>query len=391
MKRYAYVIHGPAGFQLCDFDDRRPLDSPAELAGIMVSRLDFNVQAIELPAMPEKEVEGFLTYRIRSLYPGQPEQTAFDFRLLPRGGKRYAVLSLFRRETLEEYRRLADGKPLFSSLSLLLPLAAARRPARDLVVLFWHDAWAETLVLRQGEPPRSFARRRGAGPEAELDQLLSLAAVELSNTECLLVCAGEERGAIQAAVAARLAQPDELTVLLTSLALRRGARGPEPLFAARRARFPVPRGLRLELGAALVLLLLFLAAKRGADRESSQLDSLRRQMQAAQGRTSQVVALEQEVRSLEARAEKLRRARPADPYRVLSELQAVLGAGTRINSFILERGAFQLEAVGPDPLRLMEVFKSRGLAFENVKLIQIVPLKDSSRELFRITGYAHAQ
>jgi hypothetical protein len=39
----------------------------------------------------------------------------------------------------------------------------------------------------------------------------------------------------------------------------------------------------------------------------------------------------------------------------------------------------------------MEVFKIRGQVFENVKLIQIVPTRDSSRELFRIMGYAHAQ
>jgi hypothetical protein len=46
--------------------------------------------------------------------------------------------------------------------------------------------------------------------------------------------------------------------------------------------------------------------------------------------------------------------------------------------------------VGPDPLRLMEVFKTRGRSFENVKLIQIVPTQDSRREQFRITGYARA-
>jgi hypothetical protein len=391
MKRYAYVSRSAGGFQLAGFDDRQPLDSPAEVAGIMVSRLDFDVQAIELPAMAEKEVDGFLTYRIRSLYPGQPEQTAFDYRLLARGGKRYAVLSLFQRETLEQYRRLANGKPLFSSLSLLLPLAAARRPGKDVAVLFWHDAWMEALVLRDGAPPRAFARRRGAGPKAELDQLLCLAAVDLSNADCLLVCAAEEQEPIRAAVAARLAEPGALGVLPTAQALRRSARGPEPLFTVRRTRFPLPRGLRLELGAALVLLLLFLAVKHGVDREVSQRDSLRRDLQAVQGRTSRVVALEREVQGLQARAEQLRRARPADPYRVLSELQAVLGTGTRINSFILQQGTFQLEAVGSDPLRLMEVFKSRGQAFENVKLIQIVPLKNSSRELFRITGYAHAQ
>ncbi len=400
MKRYAYVTRGSEGFALAAFEDQQPPGSAgqvaegaemAEVAAIMVSRLDFDVQAIELPAMPEKEVEGFLTYRIRSLYPGQPEQTAFDYRILPRGGKRYAVLSLFQRETLEEYRRLADGRPLFSSLSILLPLLGSQPSGRDLACLFWHDTWLEALVLREGQPPRSYAAKRGAGPATELDQLLSLAAVSLPEVDCLLVCPEREQGELRELLSARLQEGAALTVLSTTQALGRSARGPAPLFAAPKARFPVPRGLRLELGAALVLLLLFLAAKHGADRDGAQLDSLRREMQAAQGRSSQVVALEQEVQGLQARSAKLARTRPPDPYQVLSELQAVLGAGTRINSFILERGTFQLEALGTDPLRLMEVFKTRGQAFENVKLIQIVPTKDSRRELFRITGYVHAK
>jgi hypothetical protein len=390
MKRYACVTRSGGSLALAGFEDRQPLDSVAEVAGIMVSRLDFDVQIIELPAMPEKEVEAFLSYRIRGLYPGQPERTSFDYRILARGGKRYAVLSLFQRETLEEYRRLADGRPLFSSLSLLLPLLGSMPTGRDLACLFWQDTWLEALVLREGQPPRSCVVKRGAGSASELDQLLCLAAIDLSKADCLAVVAERERAELGQLVAARLSEPGTLKLLSTAQALGRSLRGPAALFTAPKARFPLPRGLRLELGAAILLLLLFLAAKRGADREVLELASLRREVQAAQGRSSQVLALEREVQSLEESSAQLGRSRPPDPYWVLSELQAVLGAGTRINSFILERGTFQLEAVGPDPLRLMEVFKTRGRSFENVKLIQIVPTQDSRREQFRITGYARA-
>jgi hypothetical protein len=226
---------------------------------------------------------------------------------------------------------------------------------------------------------------------AELGQLLSLAAVDLSKADCLLVCPEQEQEALRVLLASRQSESSTLKVQSWTQALRRIARGPEPLFAARKAPFPVPRSLRLELGAALVLLLAFLALKRSVDHDASQLSSLRREMQAVQGLSTQALALAQEIEELKAQSAQLARKRPADPYRVLSELQAVLGPGTRINSFVLDRGSFQMEAVGSDPLRLMEVFKSRGESFENVKLIQIVPLKDSSRELFRITGYAHAQ
>ena len=165
MKRYAYLRRAGDSWQLADFEDRQPVDSPAEVAGIMVSRLDFDVQAIELPAMAEKEVEGFLTYRIRSLYPGQPDQTAFDYRILARGGKRYAVLFLFQRETLEEYRRVAAGRPLFSSISLLLPLLGAKRAGRGpgLPVLGRHLAGSPGLAGRQS-PRAPMPASAGRGP-----------------------------------------------------------------------------------------------------------------------------------------------------------------------------------------------------------------------------------
>jgi hypothetical protein len=188
MKRYAYLRRAGDCWQLADFEDRQPVDSPAEVAGIMVSRLDFAVQAIELPAMAEKEVEGFLTYRIRSLYPGHLEQTAFDYRLLVFEGKRYAVLFLFQRDTLEEYRQAAGGRPLFCSFSLLLPLLGLQRASADLTCLFWHDAWVEALVLPEGRPPRTLASKRSGDASADLNQVLSLASADLTGSDCLVIC-----------------------------------------------------------------------------------------------------------------------------------------------------------------------------------------------------------
>jgi hypothetical protein len=336
-------------------------------------------------------VEGFLTYRIRSLYPGHLEQTAFDYRLLVFEGKRYAVLFLFQRDTLEEYRQAAGGRPLFCSFSLLLPLLGLQRASADLTCLFWHDAWVEALVLPEGRPPRTLASKRSGDASADLNQVLSLASADLTGSDCLVICPAQEQETLRDLLSGRLADTARLTVLSSAQALLRPARGPEPLFERHRARFPVPRSLRLELAAALILLLLFLAFKRSADRDAAQLASLRQSMQAAQGRSGQVLALQGEIEALKARTAALEGKHPPDPYRVLTELAAVLGPDTRINSFLLERGTFQLEAVGANPLRLMEVFKSRGEAFQRVKLIQIVPLKNTDRELFRITGYANAQ
>ena len=40
----------------------------------MLDRLDFDLRFVELPKLGDHEVEGFLKYRIASLYPGHPEK-----------------------------------------------------------------------------------------------------------------------------------------------------------------------------------------------------------------------------------------------------------------------------------------------------------------------------
>ena len=74
-----------------------------------------------------------------------------------------------------------------------------------------------------------------------------------------------------------------------------------------------------------------------------------------------------------------------DTYSILSELEPILTKDTTIQSFILEKNFFQIEAIGRNPLGLMERFKGKEV-FTNVKLLQIVPLKNSDKELFKISG-----
>ncbi|RPJ03259.1 MAG: hypothetical protein EHM28_15640, partial [Spirochaetaceae bacterium] len=48
---------------------------------LFMSRLDFNCKIIPVPPVADEEIGEILRYKIRSLYPGDPEHTVFDYKI----------------------------------------------------------------------------------------------------------------------------------------------------------------------------------------------------------------------------------------------------------------------------------------------------------------------
>ncbi len=391
MREWAYAEKRGSGYRLCSFATGEPLVDGRSPAGVMMSRPDFDVQVVDLPEVPDREVEGFLKYRIRSLYPGHPEQTAFDYRIVERDGKRFAVLFLVQRALLDEYRALAAGRPLFLPFSLVQPLLERRRDC-DTVFFFWHARWVEVLIWgggeAGGEPLRSFALKRSADAAADLRALLRLIPAESGSCEWVLIAPAGETEGLAAGLRELAGEERRLAIVTLEEALGRLGRRSAFLFAPRRPRRGLSRAVRVQLYLAAALLLGFLVLHRSVGREQAYLARLRGRLATLQGQASRSVSLQKEVEELAAQLDSLRARRPSDPYLVLSELNAILSPEARIQSLVIEKGFFQMEALGQNPLRLMEAF-GRSSLFSDVKLIQIVPQKDSDQELFRMTGTAH--
>lgn len=168
-----------------------------------------------------------------------------------------------------------------------------------------------------------------------------------------------------------------------------GLRRPAGLFGERRRTRRPATAVRLQLFALAILAAGFLLVRQTADREEARAGRLQAAHEALEGRVGRATPLEREAGKLEEALRALQARRPVDPYRALAGLQAVLPAEVRIRSFLLERNAFQVEAVALDPLRLMEAFRRSGV-FDEVRMVQVVPLKDEAGELFRLTGRLRA-
>ena len=161
MNSYAYLEKKGGKYTLFPFKGNRPSDSPSDFKALLMSRMDFDIKVTEIPSIPEREIEGFLKYRIRSLYPGHPEDTVFDYSLFTIAKKKkFAILFLCRKEVLDEYKEISNGKHLLLPFNLIKPFIAGY-PGKAVIFSFWHGTWIDILVFSEnGKIGRASCRER---------------------------------------------------------------------------------------------------------------------------------------------------------------------------------------------------------------------------------------
>jgi hypothetical protein len=383
MKRYGYAERGAEGWRLRGLLEAEAAE-PGALDAVMMSRLDFEVKMVDLPAAAAAEVDGFLRYRLRSLYPGNPEDTVFDWQpMVAPGGSRRALLFITRREILEGYRQAAGGKPLFLPFTLIAP-ALRRAPARPVAVLFQYDGWIETVVRGADGAVASIAGRSAGDPGSDASRARELAG-EGARAGPWIVIARRDAAAELARALGGAAAPAVQALAIEDLVGRLGPKSAW-LFGPRKAPLTIPRSVRMQVLAGLAVVLALGLVRKSVVEEQDYVGRLQVRLAQVQQASSKSVAISKDIDSLKQEMDTLQAGASVDPYLALSELAAVLGPGVRIQSFTLDKGMFQLEAVGANPLALMEVFKARP-SFSNVKLLQTTPVdRPKGQELFRITG-----
>jgi hypothetical protein len=346
------------------------------LGAFLMSRLDIDLRVLEVPPVHGKDLEELIRLKLRSVYPGNPRETVFDYRLVRRGPTRRAVVFVSRKATVEAYRTAAERRPLVLPYQLVAARVPRRGPFR---AWFCHEKWAELLVYRDGILVSSAVRRRARGRRFDLEAEEARLPAESRTAPFIVVAPAEELE--------RTARIEGAAYLPLESAYAGHGR-PEGLFPATRRRSFVSPWLRTGLLAAAVLvlgLLVFFRSVRQVEDRSRRLAELADSLEEG---TRESLAMQQELDALLAERARLDAGMPRDLYLLLAELSVVIGDAARIRSITVRDDSFQLDATGNDPFRLMEGFKARD-AFSAMKLSQVVPDADTRRERFSISGVFH--
>ncbi len=385
MKKPAFFRKENGNYTVYAFDRKTELSSIDDVTALMVERPDVDIKVVKIPPIKEDEIPSLLKYKLR-IYPGHPEDTVFDYRVLTDKTQKYAVLFIMDKKVLETYQNAAGGKPLFLPYSLVQPLRKSYAKPK-LSFLFMHDYWIEMLFYNGGVIESSSVVKREGKLKQNLRKLGALFPADREDLTCIVVCARSEHGEIEKAISEVFDKAVSFEYLhFETLFGSANNRVDYLFFSKRRKGFVHSRWFFALLMLAALFLLGLLFNKHYVSYQS-RFDTLSEQINTMQKRQMATASLQDEVKNLEKKFAELNERIPYNTYQILSELTYILDEDMKITRFALDRGMFQIEAIGRNPLYLMERFKNNG-RFQDVKLIQSIPINGTFKERFRVVGIA---
>ncbi|MGO9307791.1 MAG: PilN domain-containing protein [Spirochaetia bacterium] len=351
----------------------------------LLSRPDFEVRILDIPRIPEKELEGLVRYRLRCLYPGNPRETVFDYRIESDGRRRQAVVFITRQAVLQECRISAGGAPLLLPYSLIRKTGRAEKDCR---IWFCQPEWAELSIFRAGLLVSCMVRSWARGASFDFHQAEEQVPPEGRGLAVLVIAPAEDLLRITAAETSAEDRDVRFLDLDRLAAVHRRVDG---LFGERkRSRSvlsPAARLIGLSMIVCLLAVLLLFKQVRQLESENA---ILRRTHSLLEAKSRAALAMRKSVDELSAVISRIEEKRPRDSYRLLSALARVLGRGVQIQNLQIQGDTFRIEAAGFNALRMMDGFRDNPW-FGDVRLSAVVPDGRSGRERFSLSGVSHVR
>jgi len=347
----------------------------------MVSSLDFTVKFIEIPNSGSRYLGEILRYKIRSLYPGDPDDTAMDYQPIRKRRMRYAAVFVVPEETLSEYRKISCGGPLYHAFSIIKRVAGLYK-GRTCVFLFLHYSWIEAAVYEEGVFTLSYTVGRSKNLPGDLVRVDSLLPGYLSRAQrvCLYHERGDEhlRPELQ-----KYAAKGGFDLFMETIEphLSRIYRGRPWIFSREHTGRTILGKVSIPLLVLTELLLVCVLFNRETSHQAILLEEIQLFQAETGDRNGYLRHLAEEIHEAEDELQRLKDRRPIDLYFLLAELASLLEGKAIVTELTLEGGALRVHGLSSNALSLLPRF-SGSRVFSDYEIIQVVSDDKTGKERF---------
>ncbi len=338
---------------------------------LLLDSQDYNVFTMELPPLEPEAMEQAIRFRLRSQYPGNGD-TEIDWR--PAGSRAAGtyVTTTITRERLEHYVAQTDASRIVTGVDLAFATKTGSR-SRVVVVADKERAHVFEFVNRS----LSSARR---GPTSAVAELVRQSQSR-HDSELPVFVTGSATTGVEAALDAAGLPYESVVVesIVASLSSRH-----RPPFSRRSSHRAVWLTLITGVLLAAGFALLLTGALRWREPMRTEHQRVDRLLTEARVEFSTYQAALDEYDDVRATIGDSS-SESIHPYRAASALATALDGLAQIERLVLQDRVFELQAVGPDALVVLERVSSSPL-FASARLRQIVPDTESGLERFSLQG-----
>jgi hypothetical protein len=335
----------------------------------LVSPLEMPAYLLELPDIKEALLEGEIRSRLKTLYPGAPEDTEIDYTLCPRD-KKTASLTAVAYASSRRISAMCRGlrRPLVPGAAVMR-LAAGRAGPGSVLCVIAAEEWIEAAffegarMLSYGSCPASSA----ASGELPFSFIASLGrGGESGQVAALFIRAGLSGDRGEKTEKALLQFFGNVASFDINEVVPRGKLKNLGIFNDSRRR-SLERHRR-SAGALLLLncVSLLVSLHIVSGRTRLELSRLEKQEQEQRQALDRAKALEREIAELPAKGRAENPGGEADPYAIIAGLQRCLSGGW-IQSLVIQGDNFDLEAEGADSIAVLQSLQQSG-AFSELTL-----------------------
>jgi hypothetical protein len=322
----------------------------------LVSPLEMPTYLLELPDMKDALIEGEIRSRLKTLYPGDPENTELDYTLWPRRKKtepRIALAHVCSRLTGEMCRGLQ--RPLIPGTTLMR-LAMNKAALESALCVIATEEWVEAAlfeearVIRYGSCPVSSASSEGS-PFSFITSFGS--GGESGRGAALFIRTGSSDKRNEETEKALLQFFDPPMVFDINEVVSKRKLKSLGIFNDSRRR---SRELQRRSTGALIFLncvSLLLSLHSVSGRTKLELFKIEKQEKEHRQTLDRAKALEDEIAELLARNKTGNQEGKTDPYSIITGLQHCL-SGAWIKSLVIQGDNFDLEAEGADSIAVLQ-------------------------------------
>ena len=343
---------------------------------LIISGQDSDIKLIELPQLKGKEIYPFLSYRLRSIYPGNPEETIFDYSIFrSKKRKSTALLCIMNKNKTKFYKEKAGNQSLLHPINILCNSDLLK--GEKIIYVHWLNDFL-ILHFRDGIPVSFYT---ATGKIKPLFNLLPKNYFTLP-----AICIDHESGLKYFVKQVSKYHSIYSDISIEKILLKYSHKNffkKRGFFIESKKRIPLKVFLPVT-GIILISILLFVGTWYGKLSVNNS-EELQNEISALHFNSAAANITGEEVLIKKGRLLLLLKNKPVPVYNLISDLSKTLGPDVFILNLTVKDNGFHLEAIGADPLMVISKLEKHPL-FQNVEPGQIITLPNRDLEQFFLSG-----